>query len=461
LAVLETGLLDHERRSNWVRLRTLIVLRWTAIGGQLAVITIAQQVFHLDINLGLCFVAVGASVIANLIAIFVYPRNKRLSENEVTLMLVFDVIQLTALLFLTGGLHNPFAMLILAPVAIAATALRARATVIVGIVAIATVTLVLWFHVPLRTDTDEIIQMPQIFVFGFWVAIVIGVIFIGAYARRVASEINSMSEALLATQMALSREQKIVDLAGVVAAAAHELGTPLATIKLASSELMEELVNNPELLEDAQLIRDQTDRCRDILRSMGRAGKEDLLLRHAPLTAVIREAAEPHTDRGKVITITANSSAEQEIKQPTILRKPEIIHGLRNLIQNAVDFSRAHVSIEASWNDKFITIRIADDGIGFPAHVIDRIGDPFLRDRRSEESSQLRPEYQGMGLGLFIAKTLLERSGAELTFVNGSNDSDGQSVTGAIVQVVWPLELIDSGEDVTHQALGENRLIEV
>ncbi len=244
MATPSIDLLTEERRSNWVRLRTLIVLRWIAILGQLAAILVARRWFDLNINLGLCFVAIGASVIANLIAIFVYPENKRLSENEVMWMLIFDIAQLSALLYLTGGLNNPFALLILAPVTISATALRTGPTLIVGAFAITLTTLVMLFHIQLRTDMGFVMRLPTDFVFGFWLAIVIGVIFLGAYARRVTSEINKMSEALLATQMALAREQKLTDLAGVVAAAAHELGTPLATIKLASGELIEELATS-------------------------------------------------------------------------------------------------------------------------------------------------------------------------------------------------------------------------
>ncbi|MGB5559565.1 MAG: ActS/PrrB/RegB family redox-sensitive histidine kinase [Paracoccaceae bacterium] len=460
MAIPPSTLLDEERRSNWVRLRTLIVLRWIAIVGQLAAILVARQWFNLNLDLGLCFLAVGASVVANLIAIFVYPESKRLSEHEVMWMLIFDITQLSALLYLTGGLNNPFALLILAPVTISATTLRTGATLIVGGIAIALTTLVMRFHIELRTDMGFVMRLPTDFVFGFWVAIVIGVIFLGAYARRVTSEINSMSEALLATQMALAREQKLTDLAGVVAAAAHELGTPLATIKLTSSELIEELSGSPDLLEDAQLIRDQVDRCRDILRSMGRAGKDDAHLHNVPLTEAIREAAEPHMGRGKVIEILSNPETGGNDRQPIIQRRPEIIHGLRNLIQNAVDFAETRVWVDANWSADQILIRIVDDGKGFPPQVIGRIGDPFVRRRRADDMQKERPGYQGMGLGLFIAKTLLERSGAELTFANGSDPFSGRAEagtrTGAIVEVSWPLHRIAAEAG---RGLGENKLI--
>jgi len=458
------GLLTEERRSNWVRLRTLIVLRWIAIVGQLATLTVAQRLFDLSLDLGLCYLVIGAAIIANLVAIFVYPENKRLSEGEVALMLLFDLSQLSCLLFLTGGLHNPFALLILAPVTISATALQLRSTVLLGIVAIAFTTLLAVFHVPLRTEAGDLLQLPPVFVGGFWIAIVIGIVFEAAYARRVTSEIHSMSQALLATQMALAREQKLTDLGGVVAAAAHELGTPLATIKLVSAELMEELADSPDLREDAELIRSQADRCRDILRSMGRAGKDDLHLRWAPLGTMIREAAEPHAARGKTVAVDLRPGAGGGSGQPVVERRPEIIHGLRNLIQNAVDFAETTVWIDAVWTEARIEIRIIDDGTGFPQHLLGRIGDPFVRTRRGGDERGARPEYEGMGLGLFIAKTLLERSGAELSFDNGTDPLAGApkpgARSGAIVEVVWPIDAITPPPERQGHGLGENRPIE-
>ncbi|MEM9248293.1 MAG: ActS/PrrB/RegB family redox-sensitive histidine kinase [Pseudomonadota bacterium] len=456
---------DEMSRSHWVRLRTLIVLRWIAVGGQLAAIEISRHYFGIQLNVGLCYLAVGAAIMANLVAIFIYPESKRLSEEETTLTLLFDLAQLAFLLFLTGGLNNPFALLILTPVTIAATALRLQSAAILAIVAVVLVSLLTFTYVPLRLDTGELLEMPDFFRFGFWMAIVIGVAFLALYARRVSTEVSTMSEALLATQLALAREQKLTDLGGVVAAAAHELGTPLATIKLVSAELIDELQEMPVLREDAELIRDQADACRDILRSMGRAGKDDLHMRRAPLDSVIREAAEPHRERGKDIRFDIAPQGKGESRQPSIYRRPEVIHGLRNLIQNAVDFSRQTVWVDARWSDTHLTIKIIDDGKGFQPHVLSRIGDPFVRSRKGGPEPRERPEYEGMGLGLFIAKTLLERSGAELTFDNGSDPAQPASRRpercGALVEVTWPLPKIVVETDSGSQALGENRPIRV
>ncbi|MEL6292873.1 MAG: ActS/PrrB/RegB family redox-sensitive histidine kinase [Pseudomonadota bacterium] len=463
MAQSDLDLLTGQQRSSWIRLRTLILLRWVAIVGQLVALTVAQRLYGLQLEIGLCYLAVGVSVIGNLIAIFVFPENKRLSETENLLMVMFDLLQLGFLLFLTGGLHNPFALLLLGPVSISAAVLTTRSTLLLGGTAITLVTLLSEYHLPLRTEQGFILRMPDIFVFGNWTALVIAICFIGAYSRRVTSEMHSMADALSATQMALAREQKLTDLGGVVAAAAHELGTPLATIKLTSAELIEELDDRPELREDAELIREQADRCRDILRDMGRAGKDDLHLRQAPLMSVVHEAAAPHADRGKVIKYTLDPEAGDQIEQPSILRKPEIIHGLRNLVQNAVDFAGTTVWIEAHWTADAISLRIMDDGQGFPPHLLGRIGDPFVRRRRSSVDSVQRPEYMGMGLGLFIAKTLLERSGAELSFANGTNpysgDGSPSSKIGAIVEVIWPRETIDARGGANPVPLGENQQI--
>jgi two-component system sensor histidine kinase RegB len=452
-------------RSHWVRLRTLIVLRWVAVVGQLAAIEVARHYFQIELQVGLCYLAVGAAIMANLVAIFVYPESKRLSEGETTLTLLFDIAQLSFLLYLTGGLNNPFALLILTPVTIAATALRLQSAAILGGVAVALVTILSVSYVPLRTVQGEVLQIPEIFRFGFWMAIVIGVAFLALYARRVSTEVNTMSDALLATQLALAREQKLTDLGGVVAAAAHELGTPLATIKLVSAELIDELEDQPTLREDAELIRDQADHCRDILRSMGRAGKDDLHMRQAPLDSVIREAAEPHRDRGRDIRFDVAPDVGGAPRQPSIYRRPEVIHGLRNLVQNAVDFASATVWIDARWTEDTISIRIADDGDGFSPSVLGRIGDPFMRSRRPGGEGGKRPGYEGMGLGLFIAKTLLERSGAELVFANGADPALPRARRpqrcGAIVEVTWPRAKIAADGPEASRPLGANRPIRV
>jgi two-component system sensor histidine kinase RegB len=332
--------------SNWVRLRTLILVRWIAITGQIGALLGASQQFGVSIDVPLSLLAISLSV----------------AMNVVLLALMFDTCQLAFLLGVTGGLNNPFALLILAPATIAATALQSRATIAVGALTVVLITVISQLYLPLTLRDGTEIALPALFSLGFWLALVIGVLFLTIYARRVSHELQTMGRALMATQMALSREQKLTALGGVVAAAAHEMGTPLATIKMVSAELVHELADRPDLREDADLIRQQTDRCRDILRSMGQAGKDDLMLRAAPLTAVLREAAEPHADRGKTLHFHAASADGRSVPEPEIQRRPEAIHGLRNLVQNAVDFARGNVWVDASWTEDEIRVTVSDDG---------------------------------------------------------------------------------------------------
>ena len=464
------NLFSSSARSKWLRLRTLILLRWLAIAGQLGAIIVADRVLEIDLRLDLCATALGLSVAFNIVTTVVLPANNRLSELSAVLTLMFDLLQLAFLVSLTGGLSNPFVVLMLAPVTISATALTLRATVFIGLVFVTLITLLVKVYLPLTTLSGEVIQFPDLLIYGTWVALVTSGVFLAVYAYRVTQETFSMSEALTATQLALGREQRLTALGGVVAAAAHELGTPLATIKLVAAELADELEDRPHLYDDAKLIGTQADRCHDILRDMGRRGKDDTHLHHAPISAVIEEAAAPHMDRGKIIMIRIDGALQTELvpDQPEVPRQSEIIHGLRNLVQNAVDFAASRVWIDIDWDDKYLRIHVGDDGLGYPLDLIGKIGDPFVRKRSDKRKLQsTRPEYEGMGLGLFIAKTLLERTGARLTFANGSEIPGKRSKlpagppelarpTGAIVEVVWRRSDIETTQSTIRGPLGEN-----
>ncbi len=460
-------------RSDWVRLRTLIYLRWLAIVGQLLAVLVAEFMLRIDLRLDICLMLIGLSVAYNLGSMAIFPANKRLGRREAIFTLLFDLFQLACLLYFTGGLNNPFAVLIMAPTVISSTVLSLRATVLIGALTMCLLTALIWLHQPLQTLDGSILEMPQLLVYGMWTSLMIGVVFVSGYARRVTQETLSMSEALTATQLALEREQRLTALGGVVAAAAHELGTPLATIKLVSSELTSELGDKPELLEDVRLIGSQADRCREILAGMGRRGKDDTHVKHAPILAVVEEAAEPHINRGIKVIFRADGEIASDIglDQPEIFRQSEIIHGLRNLVQNAVDFAETTVWIDINWTDSQISITVGDDGQGYPADLIGRIGDPFMRRRGSSRSIQKeRPGYSGMGLGLFIAKTLLERTGARLTFANGREaGAEGQQhrrdddayrrATGAVVELIWDRAVLEAKRETTRGPLGLNEMI--
>ena len=434
-------------RVELIRLRTIVLLRWVAIAGQLCAV-VAASALGLQVQQGLILAVIAAAAVMNLAVASRAPR--RGSGGESVLQLGFDLAQLTTLLALTGGLSNPFAMLIVVPVTIAATALDRRRVMVLAVATIAMITLAAVLAVPLTRVDGSVVEVPWILELGHWVAIVVAVIFASAYAHRVSGELRATGAALAATQTALAREQKLQHLGGVVAAAAHEMGTPLATIKLVAGELADEIAassldHREDIAADIALLRDSADRCRDILRSMGRAGRDDLLVQTAPLSALLAEAAEPHESRGR---IERHLESDDGSAEPILRRDAGVVHALRNLIQNAVDFARDRVKIDARWNRQHLRLTISDDGPGYSPTLLSRIGDPFLTGRPA--NGKARQGYEGMGLGLFIAKTLLERSAAELHFGNAAEG-------GAVVEIRWARSDIDA---TSREALGVNPLIE-
>ena len=451
-------MLDADARGHWVRLRTLLTLRWVAIAGQTLAVIAAEQVFALKMPLDALFVAIAVSVVVNLIAWNIHPANKRLSERDAMLSLLFDLGQVSVLLLLTGGLTNPFAVLLLAPVTIAASVLTLRSTLILASAAMVLTSLMLVAHWPLRFHDGTALRPPDLYLLGLWVALSLGIIFMAIYTRRIGVETARMAEALAAAQLALSREQRLTAIGALAAAAAHELGTPLATIKLISGELARELRDQPDHAEDLALLRAQADRCREILRDLSEGGREDRHIRYVPVTTILEEAARPHLDRGKrvVYRINGQPAAEAGEAQPMVMRRPEIIHGIRNLVQNAVDFAADTIWVDVRERESTLRISVGDDGPGFKPEVLDMLGDPYVTTR-GRGRVRGDGEYQGMGLGLFIAKTLLERTGARVVFTNGSRTArEPDAPAGAIVAAIWPRDAIVARRGVTREALGEN-----
>lgn len=424
-----------------IRLRTLVLLRWVAVAGQLGAV-LSAQLLGVQFALLPVLVVIAASAVVNAV---LARGGRRVGERGAALQLGFDLAQLTLLTALTGGLSNPFAMLIIAPATIAAAALDSRKVLVLASLTVAMITAAGLLSVPLTMRDGSLLIVPQLLAIGHWVALVVAVAFVSAYTHRVANELRQTALALGATQLALAREQRLQHLGGVVAAAAHEMGTPLATIKLIAGELADDLLDRPELAEDVGLLRDSVDRCSEILRSMGKAGRDDLLLRHAPLAAVLAEAAAPHDQRGKIAMDLA--PAVPGLSEPVLNRDPGIVHALRNIIQNAVDFATDQVTVIARWDAEDLHLTIRDDGPGYPASILGRIGDPFLTARRAPSARNGGAE--GMGLGLFIARSLLERSGAQISFQN-------VVAGGAEVHIKWPR----SRSDVASRAvIGINPLI--
>ena len=418
-------------RAEPIRRRTLVLLRWAAVAGQLVAVAVALALgvrFPLLPVLVLVALAVGLNLW--LMARLPY----RMSPSHVAMQLGFDLAQIAALLAMTGGISNPFALLVLAPVTVAATVLSRRQTITLGLATAALISAAALWAIPLRDAAGAALRLPPLLAAGHWAAVLIGIGFFASYAHRVTAELAATTAALFATQLALAREQRLQHLGGVVAAAAHEMGSPLATIKLIAGELADELEDRPELAEDIAQLRVSADRCAQILRSMGQAGKDDLWMRRAPLRAIIEEAAAPHAGRGVEVTISGEG--------PEIHRDPGVIHALRNLIQNAVDYANGRVAIHMETGATLLTLSIRDDGPGFPPALLPRLGEAHPSGRGPRAA---RKAEEGMGLGLFIAKTLLERSGADLGFSNGG--------PGAVVTLRWPRSRIEAD---SHAALGHN-----
>ena len=432
-------------RNDLVFLRTLTNLRWLAIIGQTIAVFIGVRVINLELSIVYCTVLIFTSFSLNLFSLLSFPNTKRLSENSTLIVLMFDLFQLSSLLYLCGGLTNPFAVLILAPVAISATLLSLVRTTFLSTTAVILVSILSYIHIPLKLADGSFLVLPNILMLGIWVALIITIVFISAYAWRVKKDVTRINQLLLATKLALEREQKLTALGGVVAAAAHELGSPLTTIKLVSSELLEELSiksKKDSTIEDLELIKSQAERCKKILRNMATDVTGSSQILSVPIIALVKEACLPFQDRGKQIIFSLNNLEHRGKKvtedQIVIRRSSEIIHGLRNIIQNATDFSKKDVFIDISWSSTDIKISIKDDGPGFPEGLISKIGEPFIKSKiNGSLIDSSRPEYESMGLGLFIAKTLLERSGATLVFKNYCMKDEGNPPSGAEVTSVW------------------------
>ncbi|MBI1391229.1 MAG: ActS/PrrB/RegB family redox-sensitive histidine kinase [Alphaproteobacteria bacterium] len=436
-----------------VRLRTLTTLRWLAVAGQTAAVTTVHFGLGYPVALGLCLGAIAASAWLNLFTMLRFSPQHYLTDAEASASIGFDIIQLCVLLGLTGGLNNPFAALILAPVTIAASVLPMRATALIGALAFAGVTAVALFHLPLPWLPTGGLVLPKIYTLGIWVSLAFAVAFFSIYAHRIAAEAGQMKSALAATQLALTREEQLAAIGGLAAAAAHELGTPLATIQVTAKEIAEEVraggdIDLELLEEDARLLVSQAKRCREILARLSRqdVGGDDIL-DHASIDLLVKEASEPFGVGADAPAIMFEILAHAtEGAPPVVRRMPEIIYGVRNFVENAAGFATSKVLVATSWTKDDITIFVLDDGPGFSAEVLARLGEPYLSARGRARAAASRKG--GLGLGFFIAKTLIERTGGRVAFGNRRWETVAPAIadgaTGAFVAIKWPRDAIEA-----------------
>jgi len=377
-----------------------------------------------------------------------YPPSQRLSNREATFYLAFDVVQLAALLYFTGGIANPFSLMFVAPVVIAAATLNLGNTLILAFIAFISVSIIGVVHRPLPWPVRDPLVLPQLYQAGIWAALIVGIGFTSIYAWRIASEATRMSAGLAATQLALSREHRLASIGALATAAAHELGTPLGTIAVVARELERGMKENSPEIEDVRLLRAQAERCRAIIARL--ANPEDGLLgvtARLPLGALLDDIAASYRDDDVSILVNA---AETTIPAPQVWRAPELLHGLGNIIENAADFASSQVIIAASWSEAQISLTIEDDGPGFAPEIFERIGEPYVTSRPGHHAlgeTEMGPrgsldEHEGMGLGFFIAKVLLEQTGGVVKAVNPASG-------GARVSINWARGIIDGPQPPT------------
>ena len=407
-----------------VRLRSLVWIRWIAVVGQLAALLIVQFGFGWNLPITAALAAVAASVILNVAMTFRRPLQGRLGELEAAAYLGFDILQLAVLLYLTGGLSNPFALLFLGPVTVSASILSRSATVVLSALVVICASLLAFYHQPLPWGAEGL-KLPVLYIGGLWVAVIVGTLFLAGYIGNVAGEGRRMSNALAATQLALAREQQLSAVGGLAAAAAHELGSPLATIAVTTKELTREIPADSPYADDIRILQIESDRCRDILAEIGRASDHadpDDPFVTGLLSDVVAAAATRY--RSEEIILDVVAAAVDDSEEPFVPRSPELLHGLGNVIQNAVQFGQKTVSVAVSWDELEARVEVRDDGRGFPPGVLDRVGEPYISNRGDGH----------LGLGIFIAQTLLERTGARIQF---TNIRDAGRVEGAEVVIVW------------------------
>lgn len=420
-----------------VRLRTLILLRWLAITGQTAAVLAVEFLFGFSTPLGPTLGVIAFSACVNIFFTLARPSQGLVREWEATLQLGFDVLQLTALLWMTGGVENPFLLLFIAPVAVSAAVLRPFTTAILTLLVVVCILFLSVSHWPLPWTPGEKFTLPGTYQIGLATAVLIGLGFTSVYAWRVAQEEERLNVALAAVQTVLAREQKLSALGGLAAAAAHELGTPLATIHLVAKEMAAHVPKDSPLHEDVQLLISQSERCRVILKQLSqRREQSDVMHERQPLQGLLEEVCGPHRGLGPKVTIRLEPR-EAGARAPDLRRMPEVIHGLGNLVENAVGFATTEVEVIARWTAVELEIAVRDDGPGFPPHLLSRLGEPYLSERGADSRGG------GMGLGFFIAKTLLEKTSARVTVQNRAAPR-----SGAVVRAVWPRTAVEAPAEV-------------
>ena len=402
---------------------TLTVLRYIAIFGQFFAVNLVYFYLALPFPIELSYIIIFIGLLTNLYLQFGIKINQ-LKDLYAAIFLAYDLIQLSILLYLTGGIFNPFSLLLIIPAIVSSTFLSMGTTIILGIITSLLLLMISFFHLPLPGEDMNLLHFPNFYKTGIVISIFIGLIFLSYFGIRFAGETKKRSEALNKLQEVISKEYELESLGGQAAAAAHSLGTPLATISVVAKELKKEIGNEKELSKDIDLLISQTKRCSDILKQISRKQiEEDIFFSYTKFEDLLEEIKDSFKETSSK---QINLLVDKDLNKIAIQRTPEIIYGLRNFIGNAVKFSKSIVKINLTSDQKLIEIKINDDGPGIPEDVINKIGEPYIKSKSKELSSN-----SGLGLGTFLGKTLLERQNAKLSFKRNSD------LGGALVIITW------------------------
>ena len=403
--------------------KTLVILRWIAIFGQLIAINLVYFYLQLEFPVSLAYAIIFIGLVTNLFLQFNF-RSIQIKDFYASIFLIYDLVQLTFLLYLTGGISNPFSILMIVPTIVSSTFLSMGTTIILGFLTIAFLFLLTIFHHPLPGIHENAITFPKLYLIGYFIAIIVGLIFLGYFGIRFSGESKRRSDAINKLQQVIAKEYELESLGGQAAAAAHSLGTPLATISVVATELKKELGNNKEFSKDIDLLVSQTKRCGEILKKISKKQIiEDQFFNKTKLEDLLDEIiiSFKETSSKKISLISKNNKNNFDFQ-----RSPELIYGLRNFIGNAVKFSKSAVEIVLISNNQSIQIKINDDGPGFPEDIKEILGEPYIKSKSSQVSSN-----SGTGLGTFLGKTLLERQSANLEFTKDIK------LGGASVIISW------------------------
>ena len=410
--------------------KTLIILRWIALVGQYTTISIVFFILNFQLPFYYCSIIIFIGVVTNLYLQFKVKENQ-LNNFASTFFLLYDILQLSALLYLTGGITNPFTILLIVPAIVSSPFLTLKSTVILSILTIVVLIVLTIYHLPLPHVGDSDFHAPIYYLYAIPIAIIIGLIFLTYFGTRFGIESRKRTEALNRLELILAKEHELESIGLQAAAAAHSLGTPLSTINVVVKELEKEVGNDPKYTKDINLLLSQTKRCSEILKNLSQDQlKDNNFLSNTKIEDLLSEILRSYSEISeKKISLIV----EKNEFNPQIERTLEITYGLRNFIGNAVKYSKSAVEVNLTSNEKITEVKVGDDGPGFSEDIIDVLGEPYIRSKDETISSK-----SGLGLGTFIGKTLLERMKANVKF------DKCNKLNGALVTIKWQTKDLSS-----------------